>query len=67
MFTLLRRTPQANQTIVPYMVDPAVAQSVAIWADNTGSDLQYTVPVVRADGACACTFYPNPSCACKYQ
>ncbi len=36
-----------NQTIVPYMVDPDAARSVAIWADNTGSDMQYTVPVVR--------------------
>jgi len=37
-----------NQTIAPYMVDPDAARSVAIWADNTGSDMQYTVPVVRA-------------------
>ncbi|KAK9846326.1 hypothetical protein WJX81_001544 [Elliptochloris bilobata] len=41
-----------NQTIVPYMVDPNAAQSVAIWADNTGSGLDYTIPV-----AC-CTLTP---------
>ena len=37
---------QENQTIVPYMVDPDAAQSVAIWADNSGNGLDYTIPVV---------------------
>ena len=39
---------QENQTIVPYMVDPNAAQSVAIWADNPANGLDYVTPVVSS-------------------
>lgn len=55
---------QENQTIVPYMVDPDAAQSVAIWADNPANGLDYVIPVVSSSSQAPSKWIPAPlSCA----